>query len=160
MGRMVAKRLKRPFMDVDETIEKKEGRRISDIFQKEGEVHFRALEKKAIRDLAGKRGLVFATGGGAILDPGNRKLLKKIGFVIALLAKPGTIFKRVQRSRRRPLLEGKDKLLEIKRLLKIRGPYYRQADMCVETDGCTARQAARRVLQRLMESGEWNKTTG
>ena len=151
VGKILAKRLSRPVVDVDLYIEANEKKKISEIFHKEGEARFRALEKEAIRQICGRQGIVITTGGGAVLDPENLKILKASGCVIGLSARPATIFRRIKNSRHRPLLEGKDPLMEIERLLAVRKPFYEKADFYFDTDGRSASQMADLILKTLAE---------
>ena len=146
VGRMLAEQLGKPLIDIDQHIEETEKRKINDIFKKEGEPYFRALEKKAVRWASGKKGVVITTGGGAVIDPENTAALKEGGVLVALLAAPETVFKRIRNSRHRPLLKGDDMLSEIKRLMEIRKPYYDKADYKFETDGLTSAQVVERIV--------------
>lgn len=149
VGKILAKKLNREVMDVDRRVELGEKRKITDIFEKEGEAFFRSLEKEAIREASQKKGVVITTGGGAMLDPENVEILKGTGWVIRLSARPETIFARVRHSRQRPLLKGKDMLSEIKRLLALREPFYQKADLTFETDGQNSSEVADRILEAL-----------
>ena len=151
VGKIPAKRLNRPVVDVDLYIEKSVEKEISEIFETEGEARFRVLEKEAIRQICQGQGIVITTGGGAVLDPENIETLKASGCVIGLSAKPETIFKRLRHSRHRPLLNGQDKLKEIERLLAVRKPFYQKADLHFDTDGRTASQMADLILKALTE---------
>lgn len=151
VGKILAKRLGRPVVDVDQWVEQKEQRKISDIFEKEGEPHFRALEREAIRQAAQKEGVVITTGGGAVIDPINVEALKATGVLVALSSRPETIFKRVKNSRHRPLLKGSDVFSEIQRLLEIRKPFYEKADFHFETDGKSSTQVAGMIMKALHE---------
>ena len=149
IGKLLAKELRREVVDVDQHIEKKEKRKVSDIFERDGEAVFRRMEKEAIREISQKSGIVITTGGGAVLDPENWEALKKTGWVVALLARPETIYQRIKDSKRRPLLKVQDVYAEIKNLLEIRKPYYERSDFSVETDGRTPPQVAKLVLETL-----------
>jgi len=149
VGKILSKKLQRPLIDVDEHIEEMEKRKICDIFEKEGEAHFRSLEKDAIRWAAEKEAAVIITGGGAVLDPENVEALKTKGILVALLATHETIFKRVRNSKHRPLLGGKDMFSEIKRLMEVRAPYYDKADYKFQTDGLSSAQVAEKIMGAL-----------
>ena len=149
VGKILTKELRREVVDVDRYIEKKEKRKVSDIFEKDGDVAFRRLEKEAIRDISEKSGIIITTGGGAVLDPENLEALKRTGLVVALLASPETIYQRIRGSKHRPLLKFQDVYAEIKNLLEIRRPYYEKSDFSVETDGRTPAQVAKLVLETL-----------
>lgn len=151
VGKALAKKLGRSVIDIDRLIEEKEKRKISEIFEKDGEPRFREIEKEVILARASSQGAVITTGGGAVLDPQNIEALRRNGVIVALLASPETIFERVRHAKHRPLLNGKDMLAEIKRLLAIRDPYYRQSDLQLETDGLTADEAADTILNALKD---------
>lgn len=158
VGKILAKRLKRDWLDVDQVIEDTEKRKISDIFEKDGEAHFRRLEKETIQKVTGRSNLVITTGGGAVLDADNRAALKKNGFLITLSATPETIFQRVRHARHRPLLKG-DLRAEIQRLMAEREPFYRESDHIFSTDGKTASQMAALIEAALKkeETDEFGK---
>ena len=149
VGRLVAKKLGRDFIDVDERIEKEQNRKISEIFEKDGEAAFRRLEKAAISQVASSSNAVITTGGGAVLDADNVSALKQSGLLVCLSASPETIFERVKRSSHRPLLKGNDRMAEIKKLLAVRKPFYEKADMKLETDGLSSEKVAQLLLKEL-----------
>lgn len=151
VGKILADRLKRPLTDIDRMIEEKEKRKIREIFEKDGEAYFRLVEKELLRAAAQKLGQVITTGGGAVIDPENRRALKETGVLVALSATPETIYERVKNSRQRPLLQGGDLLSEIRRLLEGRRPFYAEADLFFDTDGKNAAQVAGLVLEALKE---------
>ena len=158
VGKILAKRMKRVWVDVDQRIEEGQKRKIAEIFEKDGEAYFRRLEKEEVRRVASGKNLVITTGGGAVLDADNRAALKKNGFMITLSAAPETIFQRVRKSRHRPLLKG-DLLTEIRRLLAEREPLYRQSDRSFATDGKSAAQVAEDIEAALVkeEASEFGK---
>lgn len=149
VGKILAKRLSRPFIDVDQLIEDAEGQQISDIFEQRGEPYFRTVEKREVASAAALKNAVITTGGGAVLDPENVAALRRSGTLVSLTASPETILGRVQGSRHRPLLNTPDKLAEIRRLLEIRAPFYRCADYSFDTDGKTPAQVADTILRSL-----------
>lgn len=133
VGRELARYIGYDFVDTDEMIEKQTGMSIRDLFERNGEPYFRRIEKGIIRGLADIQSSVIATGGGAIVDTDNLESLKKTGIMICLKATPDAIMKRTEGNLERPLLVNKDKLGEIKRLLEIREPYYKKADISIDT---------------------------
>lgn len=136
VGRQLAKRLRRRFVDADHEIEARTGVRIPVIFEIEGEAGFRRREAQAIGALSLEHGLVLATGGGAVLDPANRVCLKETGLVVYLHASPETLFERTRRDRNRPLLQVDDPLLKLRELFAQRDPLYREtAHLVVESGG-------------------------
>ena len=155
VGKLLAKKMSRAFVDIDHRIEEKEKRTISEIFEKEGEPHFRQLEKEMIRDAAAHSGQVITTGGGAVLDPENFKALKSGGFLVALIASAETIFERVKRTKHRPLLASGDPMADIRKLLAVRAPIYEQADLRFVSDGKSAVQVADEIYQMLEKDEEF-----
>ena len=155
VGKILAKRLNRTWVDIDLRIEESHNRKIADIFEKEGEAHFRTLEKEMVRQTAAGKNLVITTGGGAVLDAENMKHLKANGVVVALLATAETIYQRVKDSRHRPLLKSDDRLGEIRRMLESRGPLYAKADITFHTDGKTSPQVAAAISEALEHPEEF-----
>ena len=151
IGKILAKKLNCPVIDLDRQIEEKEKRKINEIFEKDGEAYFRRLEKEAVREAAQNEGVVITTGGGAVLDPENVRALREKGLIVALFAKPETIYKRVSHSMARPLLNKADKFSEIKKLLEIRRPFYEKCDLKIETDGHTATEVVDMILEGLKD---------
>jgi shikimate kinase len=116
----------------------------------EGEAGFRGREKAVIADLTQRQNIVLATGGGAVLDPDNRRCLAERGLVIYLHASVDEQLRRTRRDRNRPLLQTADPRGRLESLLEIRDPLYREvADLIVSTDGYQARRVAQRILRRL-----------
>ncbi|MBI2982027.1 MAG: shikimate kinase [Deltaproteobacteria bacterium] len=152
VGQALAVKLKHNFLDTDQMIEKKTGRKIEEIFEKEGEAIFRRMEKKMVRKaLSGER-LVVATGGGAVIDPENLELMKRRGVLIALTTSPGEILERMQKLDNRPLLRGEDKMGKIKKLLSKRSPFYQQADQIIDCSGKGVIAIVEEIVKRLNEN--------
>ena len=150
IGRMLAKRLGRCFVETDEMIAAREGRSIPDIFATKGEAYFRARETELLDVLKLKRGDVIATGGGFPCGEGGLEALKAIGTVIWLTADVETLHARASRVGRRPLLEGKS-VDEIRALHESRVPFYRRAHLTVDTTGAGVDQVVRRIMTLLRE---------
>lgn len=146
-GRELARRLGRPFLDMDAEIEARAGRSIHDIFAREGEATFRRLEAALCRELAARQGLVIATGGGALAQQaaGNREILAASGYVVCLQASPDEIRRRVEGGDERPLLAG-DAGQAIQRLLAERAAAYGAIPLQVDTTGLGVDEVANRVL--------------
>lgn len=153
VGRELAQRFGAPFVDVDERIESAAGCPIRDLFSREGEQAFREREKAALRDALSVKGCVIATGGGAIEDEGNRVLLRAYGPVVYLEAAVETLLERLAGDLRRPLLRGGDRAEVVRELLARRAPWYRTADLTVETDGRTVKEVAGRVADWIDRTG-------
>jgi len=134
VGRQLAKRLGRRFVDSDHEIESHTGVRIPLIFEIEGEAGFRNREAAVLEALTQEHDLVLATGGGAVLDPRNRANLAKSGMVIYLSAQPRQLWERTRHSRNRPLLQVADPLARLQELFAQRDPIYRElADIILES---------------------------
>ena len=145
VGKKLAKKKKWQFVDLDELIELREKREISDIFAKEGEPYFRRLEKKILREVAEEKKFVVACGGGVVLDKENIEVMKKSGILICLAATPKEILKRVSLSAGRPLLNVEDPAGRIELLLKMRAPYYMQADKTINTTGLSIKEVVEKI---------------
>jgi len=145
VGRLLAKKKKFNFLDLDELIEFRERRRIVDIFAKEGEPYFRKVEKKALKEVAGQKKFVVACGGGVVLDKENIQAMKKSGILVCLTAAPKEILKRVSENTQRPLLNVKDPARRIEVLLKMRAPYYMQADKTIDTTGLSIKEVVEKI---------------
>jgi shikimate kinase len=126
VGRQLAKRLQRRFLDSDQEIEARTGVRIPVIFEIEGEAGFRRRETQVLAELSQESGLVLATGGGAVLAAENRQFLRDTGVVVYLHAPPDILFERTRHDRNRPLLQVEDPLAKLRELYQQRDPIYRE----------------------------------
>ncbi|MEA3543753.1 MAG: shikimate kinase [Thermodesulfobacteriota bacterium] len=127
LGRLLAKRIDYKFVDTDALIEAQIGQTIAKLFQTRGEAVFRRLEAKLVEELAQQEGLVIATGGGLVLNPGNVSVLSQTGQIICLTASPEEILVRVSKQQDvRPLLQEKDPQAKIIELLQQRASVYQQ----------------------------------
>lgn len=136
VGRQLAKRMHRTFIDADHEIEARTGVRIPLIFDIEGEQGFRDREAKVIADLGAESNLVVATGGGAVLRPQNRAALRQGGTVVYLHAPPRLLYERTRLDPNRPLLQVADPMRKIEELFAQRDPLYREvADIIVNSPG-------------------------
>lgn len=151
IGKKLAEQRGLRFIDSDQEIEARTGVDIAFIFEKEGEEGFRKREQHVIEDLTAERGVVLATGGGAVLKSENRAHLKSRGFVVYLHASVAQQFSRVERSDTRPLLAFGDRRETLGRLFAERDPLYRDvADLVLDTDGKNAKQLAREIELALL----------
>ncbi len=129
LGKILARRLDREFVDTDTLIESRTGLTIPQIFAEQGEQAFRQLESSVARELAQREKLVISTGGGFMLNPENHKALNSNSEIFCLTASPGEIIKRLSASHSkttRPLLASDNPEKKILQLLKEREPCYRQ----------------------------------
>jgi shikimate kinase len=134
VGQRLAARLGRRFLDTDEQIVGMAGRSIPELFQVEGEPGFRERETAVLRSLAGSAGTVIATGGGILGRTENLALLRELGPLVCLTARPEIILSRTQPWESRPMLAGaSDPRAAVERLLAERAPLYGQADLVIDT---------------------------
>ena len=131
VGRRLAKKLGWKFIDLDEEIERREGRLIADIFKEEGESHFRDLERSCLKDLSASRKTVIALGGGAVIDPTNRELAESSGLTVWLKVSFTKIAGRVRIDGSRPNFMDTEKA---ERLYHAREPQYACAKLHLSTD--------------------------
>jgi shikimate kinase len=152
VGRGVAERLRRPFLDFDEEIERREGMSVGQIFGGHGEAYFRELERRLTEDLrdAGE-GMVLAPGGGWVTIPGVVDVLRPPGAVVYLAARPRTVLRRMGAlSARRPLLAEPDPLAALDRLLARRGSLYEAAaDVVIDTEAFDLEGVIQQVAERV-----------
>lgn len=152
VGKIIARRLKRRFVDSDLEIERRCGVRIPVIFDIEGEEGFRGREEQAIAEIATLDGVVLATGGGAVLSAENRRRLASHGTTVYLHARPEDLHRRLRHDKSRPLLHTPDPLQRLRDLYTARDPLYRQvADIVVETGTQSVQTLARELLSKLEE---------
>ena len=136
VGKHLARDLDLDFVDSDAEIEKRTGVDISYIFEKEGEAGFRVREREMIAELAKRQAVVLATGGGAVLDPDNRRMLSECGTVVYLQTTIEQQLERTRHTRHRPLLLDRDPETVLTELMRIRAPLYEEvADVTVKTGG-------------------------
>lgn len=148
VGRLLAERLNLSYLDSDELIEETEGRKISEIFAKEGEDYFRGLETEVIKTLIEYDAFVASTGGGIVLREENVKMLKEIGPLILLTARPEIIYERIRSANDRPLLEQGGKLGQIKELLLKRAPIYNKAaDYTIDTSDAPVETVVEEIIK-------------
>jgi shikimate kinase len=145
VGRLVAENLGFEFLDTDELIQARTGRTIADIFAKDGEPAFRELERQVVKELSTREKTVISTGGGLPTNPENLAALKSFALVVCLWAAPEKIWERVRHQSHRPLLHDADPQKKIRDLLAARAPFYRQADVLVNTDQRSAREVAGQI---------------
>ena len=157
VGKKLAQRLRMGYLDTDELIEKREKRKIFQIFQEKGEGYFRKVETQVVKEVASRDNYVIATGGGVVLKEENVAALRKNGFIICLSADPETIWRRTANDSKRPLLEGKDPRKRIEDLLKTRKPYYQKADFTIETSKLSDEEVTEKIYKFLSAKKEkWN----
>jgi len=131
VGRQLARRMERAFLDSDHEIEARTGVRIPIIFEIEGEAGFRRREAQVIEELTARQNVVLATGGGAVLDGQNREFLRQRGWIVYLEVAPKILLERTRYDRNRPLLQVENPLERLESLYAERDPLYRSIAHCV-----------------------------
>jgi shikimate kinase len=150
VGREIARRWNMHFLDTDSMIRQKYAKSIPEIFARFGEPKFREEETWCLEELQEKEGIVAATGGGIVVRPENRALLRSLGIVVWLTASAEMIWERVSRNNSRPMLQTDDPRATIQTLLGERNPLYREvSDLIVETTGLAHGEVADHVLTEL-----------
>ena len=155
VGRLVADQLHFTFLDTDDVLIARAGKSITEIFAQEGEAAFREKECALVHELTHRTRTVISTGGGLPANPANLASLKTHALVMCLWASPEKIYERVRGQSHRPLLNDPDALGRIRTLLAAREPFYRQADVLVNTEFRSLREVAHQVIHqfRLAQSG-------
>ena len=151
IGKLLAKRLGKAFVDCDQEIERSTGVRIPVIFEIEGEAGFRARETRMLAELVqGGSNIVLATGGGAVLSPQNRALLTQNGTVIYLRAAVADLWNRTRHDKNRPLLRTAEPVAKLEQLYAERDPLYREiADIIVDTGEQSPGSLAHKLEQKI-----------
>ena len=150
VGKLLAKKLGRRFLDADHVIEGRCGVKIPVIFEMEGEEGFRKRETQALKEITAEQDIILATGGGAVLLAENRKILSERGMVIYLHANPMELFHRTRGGEGRPLLKNGDSRSTLENLYTVRDPLYREiADHVIETGKPSVNQLVNTLIMHL-----------
>lgn len=147
VGRKLAHELGYRFIDSDQEIEKKAGKKIADIFAEAGEPAFREMEREFTENGHPSEACVVACGGGLVVQPGMSDLLKQKGVVICLFASLECILERTGRNNKRPLLNVENPEERARQLLAEREPIYMKAGTCITTEGRPIHEVVRHVLR-------------
>ena len=149
VGRRLAHELNRDFFETDHEIIDKTGVTIDHIFDIEGEQGFRERESKILENLCQMSNIILATGGGIVILPKNRKILKNVGLVVYLSSSIDQLLRRTAKSKTRPLLENStDREKTITELVEARDVYYREvASFVVDTTGKKLREVTNIILR-------------
>ena len=150
IGRRLAENFGLHLFDVDHEIERRHGASVTAIFEREGEAGFRVHERAMLAELLARDGVLLATGGGAVLDAGNRALLRARGFVVHLQASVEQQLERLAGDDTRPLLARPDREQVLRELAAVRAPLYAEvADLQFDTGHLDTEVAAARLAERL-----------
>ncbi len=153
IGNIIARRLHREFQDSDHFIEERTGVDVARIFDIEGEQGFRDRESNALTELLSENNRVIATGGGSVLRRQNQQLLKQKGYIIFLDTTVNQQMQRLQRDKKRPLLQTENPRERLESLLLERRPIYLDlADLAVKTDKRMARRLAADIINQLPDN--------
>lgn len=150
VGKVLARRLGREFVDCDKEIVERTGVPIATIFEIEGEAGFRRRESAVLAELARRAGAVVATGGGAVIAEENRRVMRESGTVVYLHTSLDHLHERTRRDSARPLLAKGDRKAKLAELLSARDPLYREAaHIVVESGSPSAGSLASRIAQAI-----------
>ena len=154
LGRALSRKFRRKFVDLDLLIEEREGRKIEEIFAKDGEKYFRDIEHKVLSEIARQSDLIVSTGGGIVILPENREIIKSTGITIYLTADDKTIYKRIKNDKNRPPLTSKPPLEEVHHLLSIRKPFYEElADITIDTSVSNIEDCSKKIIEFIKIKG-------
>lgn len=150
VGQVLAERLERKFVDMDDEIELGENKTINEIFEEYGEEHFRSLETSYLEKLLTKKNKVISTGGGVIIREENVEILRKIGTVVYLNTSINQLMMNLEGDTKRPLLQGTDVKEKVTNLLRTREPiYFEAANMIIQTEGKSIEEVASEIIELL-----------
>ena len=154
VGKALAKKLNKRFVELDSLIEQKAGKSIPEIFQQDGEVTFRELEIEVTKEVSAGRNLVIACGGGVVLNKINIDRLREESIIVYLTASLRAIMKRIQNEgRERPLLNTPNKASTIRELLAFRKPFYeRAADIKIDTSKQDIDSVVEQIVSKVREN--------
>jgi shikimate kinase len=156
IGKHVAQMLRFQFVDTDALIIERNGLPIAQLFELHGEEHFRDLETNALESCRTLTRTVLATGGGVVLREKNRELLRELGFVVQLTASEETIYERVSRNRKRPLLHTANPRATVHEMFTARQALYdAAAQFTVDTTQLAHRAAAEVIIEKARVEFGW-----
>ena len=146
VGRVLAKRLACPFIDLDNEIVVAAGRTINEIFAQDGEQAFRRQETICLEKVLQLGRSVIATGGGIVIAAENRSLMRARGIVVNLEVSLSQVLERLHGATDRPLFNGSDPANSVKLLMDGRKQFYAEADIRIDTDGKSVEDVAAEIL--------------
>jgi len=153
LGKHLAARMGYRFRDLDEMIVVHENMSVNEIFKQKGEPYFRALETSLICGISEDQGIVLSTGGGAVISPENRSMLRKMGLVVNLRAAPTALLERLSGENERPLLKGAKDTATVERMLQERETCYADADIRIDTTDKKMEDVADEIMLFLESNG-------
>jgi len=159
VGKALAEKLGKGFVELDPLIEQKAEKTIPEIFKQDGEIAFRELEMEVTKEVSKGKNLVIACGGGVVLNKINIDRLRKESIIVYLSASPRVILKRISNdAEERPLLEVANPTLTIRELLRFRKPFYeRAADITINTSKLDIDTVVEQIISKVKadESFSW-----
>lgn len=147
IGKAVARRLGRQFLDFDQEIERRSGMEVREIFRLKGEEHFREMEFALTKELSDTGGMVLSPGGGWIAQQRSVELLRSNGRIIYLRASPEAVARRLRRVETRPLLAGRDPVVALRELYQKRRALYETADAVLDTERLARQQLIAKAVE-------------
>jgi shikimate kinase len=158
VGKALAGKLSKKFIELDSLIEQKAGKTIPEIFKQDGEIAFRELEIEVTKEVAKGKNQVIACGGGVVLNKINIDRLRNESIIVYLTASPKVILKRVSGGgMERPLLEASNQALTVQGLLTFRKPFYeRAADIKIDTSKLDVESIVEQIINKLEEDESFN----
>jgi shikimate kinase len=153
IGRNLARKLRRRFVDLDRLIEKAEGSKVREIFAQKGEAYFRQMEKQTLVEVLQRQSQVIATGGGIVMDDDNLNLLREKTLLIGLTASIDVLLARAGNGTKRPLLKGSNRRERVEELLRQREARYATAHRVIDTSDLTLEQVVEEIV-RALEAGK------
>jgi shikimate kinase len=147
IGKAVARRLGRQFLDFDQEIERRSGMEVREIFRVKGEEHFREMEFALTEELSATSGMVLSPGGGWIAQQRSVELLRSNGRIIYLRASPEAVARRLRRVETRPLLAGRDPVVALRELYQKRRALYEAADAVLDTERLARQQLIAKAVE-------------
>jgi len=161
VGKLLANLVGKTFIDIDHEIQRRTGVGIPVIFEIEGEAGFRKRESEVLRDIIRQQNIVLATGGGAILHPDNRALLRQHGTVVYLCAPVTELRRRTYLDKNRPLLQTGNVHARLVELFTQRDPLYREtAHIIMDSGRQSARAFVQKLIQKLRQSSQESTAAG
>jgi shikimate kinase len=146
VGRLLADRLGFRYCDLDALIVAEEGMSINHIFARYGEPRFRAIETEAVRRMAHVERCVVSTGGGAVIAPENRRLLREAGVVVNLTASVDEVCRRLREETDRPLLKDDRSGERIAAMMEEREQFYADAELRIDTTGKSVEDVVAEII--------------
>lgn len=152
VGRVLSAKLGCDFIDLDQAIVREAGVSIKEIFSSQGEPAFRLLESQTLANISTCSGVVVSTGGGVVIAPENRAIMRDSGSIVNLTASVETIAARLTGDSERPLLEGDASIERVHNMLAGREEFYKDADLRIDTTTKTVEAVAAEILDALKGS--------